>query len=277
MTLIVRDEADILRDFIEYHYSAGVDFILALDNRSQDGTADILRGFERGGGLLYLYEASGDFRQDEWMTALARRAWLEYDADWVINADADEFYLPREGTLRDILRNILSDIFALSVTRHDMVPIVRPMRSSPLLEMLYRKRESLEWVIGHPIADKVIHRGFPDVTVDFGAHGVHSRFLSRIVPCPDIFTLHFPIRSLSQFERKVRNVGEGLLRGNRPGSRYDYWLSALGEGRLDEVFTTYQLSPEQITQKLASGEIIEDRRLADSLGSMRHPSSGLAS
>ena len=37
MTLLVRDEADIVDAQIAYHLDAGVDLVVATDNRSEDG------------------------------------------------------------------------------------------------------------------------------------------------------------------------------------------------------------------------------------------------
>ena len=37
-TLVVRDEADVVDAQISYHLNAGVDFVLATDHDSQDGT-----------------------------------------------------------------------------------------------------------------------------------------------------------------------------------------------------------------------------------------------
>ena len=54
MTLLVRDEEDIVASNIDFHLNNGVDFIIAMDNLSIDGAADILRLYERKGMLRYL-------------------------------------------------------------------------------------------------------------------------------------------------------------------------------------------------------------------------------
>ena len=41
-TLVVRDEADIVDAQIAYHLNAGVDFVIASDHESLDGTTEIL-------------------------------------------------------------------------------------------------------------------------------------------------------------------------------------------------------------------------------------------
>jgi hypothetical protein len=43
MTLLVRDEQDILRENLDFHLANSVDEIVLMDNRSVDGTADIAR------------------------------------------------------------------------------------------------------------------------------------------------------------------------------------------------------------------------------------------
>src|SRR5688572_33170919 len=101
MTLLVRNEEDILADQLRAHYALGVDAVIAIDNNSTDATPEILRELARDHELHIWHEPSNQFEQSAWVTRMARHA-VELGADWVINADADEFHWPEAGTLKDV-------------------------------------------------------------------------------------------------------------------------------------------------------------------------------
>ena len=81
----------------------GVDFVIAMDHRSEDGTGEILEGYERDGHLRLIRQDAREVRQSAWVTRMARLAATEHRADWVINSDADEFWWPRATSLKEAL------------------------------------------------------------------------------------------------------------------------------------------------------------------------------
>ena len=68
MTLRARDEADVVDAQITFHLNAGVDFVVATDHRSQDGTTEILESYARDGHLHLLREERPPMREGEWAT-----------------------------------------------------------------------------------------------------------------------------------------------------------------------------------------------------------------
>src|ERR687897_3660701 len=108
MTLLARDEADVIESWLEFHLNAGADYVVATDNRSQDGTTEVLERYAREGHLHLIREPGDDLRQSEWVTRMARLAGTDFGADWVLNTDADEFWLARGGSLKELLGTIPS-------------------------------------------------------------------------------------------------------------------------------------------------------------------------
>ena len=93
MTLLVRDEADVVDAQLAFHLRAGVDHVIATDNASSDGTTEVLERYERAGHVTLIREPANDMRQAEWVTRMARLAATELDAGWVDLA----FELPAAG------------------------------------------------------------------------------------------------------------------------------------------------------------------------------------
>src|SRR5260370_24271760 len=103
MTLLVGDEEDIGEEQLRFHLEHGVDFVVAIDHRSSDGTTEILRRYERAGHLHLICEDAEGVRQGAWVTRAARLAATDFASDWVINSDGDGFWFSRAGQLPDVL------------------------------------------------------------------------------------------------------------------------------------------------------------------------------
>ena len=72
MTLLARDEADIVDAQLAFHLNAGVDFVIATDNLSQDGTTEILESYAKTGQFNLIREDGQYLQQAEWITRMGR-------------------------------------------------------------------------------------------------------------------------------------------------------------------------------------------------------------
>src|SRR6476620_2790832 len=136
---MVRDEADIIAAFVEHHLAQGADLIIATDNGSVDGTTEVLQKYADLGVLELHHDPVSRKQQHAVVTGMARRAATEYHADWVINADADEFFVARDPrlTLRSALEGIPTALAAFTVP---VTNLVGPpaMRGSGVDRLLWR-------------------------------------------------------------------------------------------------------------------------------------------
>ena len=261
-TLVVRDEADIVDDQIAYHLNAGVDFVIASDHQSTDGTTEILERYARDGYLRRL-DVQGEMRDGPWRTDMARLAAVELAADWVINTDADEFWMPRGGTLKEVLASVPEThgvIFGLS--RH-FVP--RPDDGAHFSERMI-VRATPRAAIHDPASPyrphlKAAHRGDPSITISFGSHTVSSSRWRPLHHWHPADVLHFPFRSLQQWENK----GSRRARGDKPLGQYVAALRAKEAGRSADRFEALVVHDEGLELGLEAGSLERDTRLRDAL------------
>jgi hypothetical protein len=101
--LSVKDESEIIEQSIAHLRSIGVDYIMACDMSSSDGTAEILERYRSDTfSILTLPDEAVSDRtaqEDNWFSHALRR-YKNAPADWVIFLDADEFWLPASGSLK---------------------------------------------------------------------------------------------------------------------------------------------------------------------------------
>jgi hypothetical protein len=266
MTLLVRDEADIVDSQIAFHLDAGVDFVIATDNRSEDGTTDILERYRREGHLHLIREEGDDLRQSEWVTRMARLAATEFAADWVLNTDADEFWWPRGGDFRALFAAIPAYFGVVRGAWRNFVP--RPDDERFFAERM-TARLCTPSFHPHPLSIhfKSAHRGTADVRVGRGNHEAFGTGLQAVRGWFPIEILHFPVRSLehclrkyvTQFVALERNAEKGI-----PGHMEDAYR-AYRAGRLEEFYAPLVVDDEALERALVRGDLTLDTRLCDRL------------
>ncbi|HUF01272.1 MAG TPA: glycosyltransferase family 2 protein [Gaiellaceae bacterium] len=275
MTLLARNEADIVDAQLAFHLHAGVDFVIATDNRSDDGTTEILERYARAGYLHLLREDGDDMRQSEWVTRMARLAATEFGADWVINADADEFWWPRGGTLAEVLALVPPRFGVVrGCWRHFLArPAGHPFFAERMTTRLCSPAFPGDKRTIHHAHQKVAHRAHPEVVVDAGNHDVSGGGLEPLRFWHPIEVLHFSIRSVAQVARKAKG---GWLKSptEEPVEHHLRLERAAREGRFDDFFEAHVLPDEEVERGLAEGTLATDTRVRDVLRGLRRAEDG---
>jgi hypothetical protein len=269
MTLLARDEADIVDANLTFHLNAGVDFVIAMDNLSRDGTTDILESYAKEGHLRLIRQDSEYLRQADWITQMGRMAATDFGADWVIHSDADEFWWPRGESLKDVLGSIPARYGVVRALLRHFVPrpddgqsfdermTVRMSTSSPINDPRSLYRPNL----------KIVHRADPNVKVSIGAQRLLDSPLVPLRGWYPIEFFHFPVRTLEQCERKYEH--QQVAPGQSPSPYYDNVRKLIAEGRVQELYDSLVVDDAALEAGLGDGTLVVDTRLRDALRTLR--------
>lgn len=275
MTLMVRDEADIVGAMLTHHRDQGVDHVVVTDNASIDGTLDVLEFFEREGFVTLWHDPVHRKQQGQAVTRMARYAHTELGADWVINADADEFWVARDSgqTVRDVFERLPSELVVFHT------PVVNltgaPARAGSGLHRLtlrdQREPERLRdsGIPFHPTPNAV-HRGHAAVVISQGNHRAAAPGWPDGRVLQELEVLHLPWRSWKQYEYKVRVSGEAYARNPElaPSPRHHGMLDyrRMNEGWLEAAYVAKHPSGDEAAAGLADGSFVREDRLGQLIG-----------
>ena len=268
MTLLVRNEADIVDTNVAFHLNADVDFVIASDTGSQDGTREILEQYARR-GKVHVIDQPELFSQIDVVTQMARMAATEFGADWVINSDVDEFWYPRAGSLKGILTQVPGRFGAVrGMWRHF---VARPFGDASFAERMTVRLCAPVTGRDHAFSPhfKTVHRADANVAVGGGNHEVSGGRLLPLRGWYPIDVLHFPIRSYEQCERKYLQWRVLDSRGLRPPDprRADAY-EAYDSGRMREFYESHTADDDALARGLEDGTLALDTRLRDALRSL---------
>lgn len=275
-TLLVRDEADVVASTVEHLLAQGVTTVVATDNGSVDGTVEILQSYAQRGVLELLHEPAHDYRQAQWVTAMARRAVAVHAADWVLNVDADEFWTPKDRTRRlvDVLADVPPQYGTVLARRTDLVGF--PAREDrPWPARLRWRNLATVSERGTPLGPKVCHRGDPEVDVPQGNHDATGSGLGERLPAEPLEILHVPLRSWAQFRTKIANGGSAYAaNAELPVDVGWHWRAdheRLLAGTLEATYRSRCLTPRRLLRGLRDGTLVRDRWLERELASLGRP------
>ena len=267
MTLLVKNEEQMLAQQIEFHHALGVDHFIVTDNNSTDGTPDIIRRYQDKGWIVdVIEEHATDYEQKAWVDRMVELARAKHHADWIINADADEFWLPACGSFPELLKATRANVLAGEL--HSVLP----EESKPWQEwtQLVRYVDDYEayglsrFSIFERQNKKVLHRSRGYLQISMGNHKVSM--LPHIEHRADITIFHFNVRGREQFMQKMINGGKQLEqhKGRHGGRHWRYFYKLYKEGKLAEEYDRV-VGTHVRDRLLSEGYIYEDTRLRDFL------------
>jgi hypothetical protein len=272
VTLMVRDEADVIPAWLDHHVAQGFDVFVITDNGSVDGTTDLLQAFAARDDVTVdlRHDPVHRKQQGSVVTGMARDAAARHGADWVVNADADEFIVPvdRSRTVRQVLEQLDPAVGAFAVP---VVNLTGAMAESGAgVERLHwrdeRSADELQaaGLVAHPTANAV-HVGDPDVVVVQGNHRVSIENGAPVPSALALEVLHLPWRSWEQYAHRVEVSGRAyeenpaLTPSPRHHGMRDY--RRLHEGVLRSLFALRFVTEDEA----AAGPFTRDDTVAEVL------------
>jgi glycosyltransferase involved in cell wall biosynthesis len=263
MTLLVRDEEDILDANLRYHLEQGVDHVIVTDNLSVDRSAEIVRSYVDQGVATYLHEPDNTYAQSKWVSRMAAMAHAA-GARWIIHSDADEFWMPpgKRSLKRWFAQRRWHNI--VSAPRHDFICLEDD--GAPFWQrMIYRKAQSTN-PLGRPLPPKVAHRAAANLVVAQGNHAV-AGFRWPRCRTSDLEILHFPLRSRAQYIRKIENGGKAYSNNTdldpAVGATWRRQYAELQETSTLAFVEENIISDAALQRLLSEGAALRDTRLAD--------------
>jgi hypothetical protein len=266
LSLRTRDHVDLVDAHVAFHLAAGVDTIIATDHRSNDGTCAVLERYEREGSVVLVRNDAEEYTPGMLMDEAARLATVELGADWIIHSDADEFWWPRGGDLKEVLSAVPERFGVVRGVWRHFPP--RPGEPSHFAErMTARLAVNGPWSdVSHTFHPhvKIAHRPAPEIVIEPGGHEARTdlKLLRGWYPFE---ILHFPIRTLEQARTKYEAWRPVLDRGVDVATHVDTAVDALREGRFGDFYAGYLVDDRRLEEGIRTGWLAVDTRLRDAL------------
>jgi hypothetical protein len=208
----------------------------------------------------------------------------------VIFLDADEFWIPATGNIKDCEAFAGADV--VSVARFN-IPVsldgplwprdLEPSRyhelqllaeGIPDLHARTRQNPEIPWILGE-MESKVMASPRVIGGVTSGLHDIVDNGVPlRRAVANDILVAHLPFSTSSRFERKVKNVGRffatekvdlfsgpGAWQNNNIAWQWRRWAALAQQGRIDEEFARNVFSVEQLDELQRQGKILSASEL----------------
>lgn len=215
LSLLCKNEADVIRPWLAYHLNRRFDEIVITDNVSSDGTWEILLGLLPS--VILRQEPAQTYSQADWVYKMDCEL-RNRGCDWVVNLDVDEILAGDVRAACAMADNAgVEQIYPrgtfMRATHDD------PEIDDPIKRITWHD----PWVLGYTNDKAILHtRGLTGV-----CQGNHWGFWDHDIistPAPGLYLYHYEQRSPEQLikkysgycsEKKLANMGVGWQAMNK--------------------------------------------------------------
>ena len=284
----VLDNADVLREFLEWYRHLGVDLIVANDFGSKDGGQDILEDFAKQGFVRWSYQASKNAKDSNPSDRLTEFAREKYGAEWVILCDTDEFLTVAEGDLRSVLARAQQDdvsvvnVKCLNMTGTPLAPGKSALEHLTLRidrTVIESEQNQLSGELPVPYVflrhpPKTIVRARAFVSYAPGGHSAETAS-GRSAEYPELKFLHYPIRGYGALVTKVAHTTTWFAENPHLeawpwwGWHWRRWIRLEKAGRLREDYDAQFVSPTRAEELVREGTCSIDETVANRIALWR--------
>ncbi len=275
MAMLIRDEVDIVEDNIRFHHQYGVDAFVIGDNGSTDGSRELVKKLARELPICLIDFPADQFRQSRWMTQMVHIAAKKFKALWVMNNDADEFWLPKSSNLKN---HLLASDKMVQIERANMLmaPMGKPYFfsqwrvASPIAYPLdYQESLGSMALLLVKIKPNVLVSPRGLIKVKGGNHSA-SHLLWWAPPRVEtgIRVYHFPVRGYDQFRNSVKRMARLLAKApltRRIGQHRRRWGKLLEAGKLKEEYDGFFFTNAELHLLERIGVIVRDEKIGTAL------------
>jgi hypothetical protein len=271
----IKDEVEIVAATIAQLFAVGVDHVIACDYGSTDGTVNVLHQLAEDRSISVI-ETPEEPLDPTTRGQSKLRQIRDAEADWALITDADEFWVTRSGSIKELLGGGTNGF--LHVPRYNVplsaagLHLPQPLEPRTYDELLLSVEPvpdfaakvdepgALPWIIGSRTNPKTLFRVDGALAISAGDHWIVMRDDEQPTTVTEVLIAHAPLTTYARFERKVRSA-ETLLRdqpeffeGGR-GWHWRYTVEQYQAGRLRDYFDRQVLSADDLADLIAAGTI----------------------
>lgn len=218
------DETDVLGRCIDHLYRIGVDAIVIGDISGEEAAmAPILKRYGGRADFALVTVTTAAKDPETLPAAMLRYSQAHFDSDWMLFTDADEFWIPRSGDIKQTAALAQADI--ISVNRFNLAleqgvngtPIACDLEH-PLGMLLYvntpansldlfQTQPNHRWISGQ-VGPKVLARANAIEALSIGMHDVipPPNASVRRAKADDLLIAHLPFTTFARFSNKVQKI-----------------------------------------------------------------------